>query len=295
MNSISFKQIIRRRTYLGLLIVLGGLTIPVLSGLHALADTSQIRLALSLGGMAAFATALGVLPMLFASEPGVRARTAMLGFGAGVMLAASCFSLLVPAIEHARTLGYSQWHASLAVGLAVLTGAAALMWLDRVLPHEHEIRPPLSIPAEHWRSVLLFVLAVILHNIPEGLAIGIAAAGVDFPHATTLATGIAIQDVPEGLVVGLALHSAGMNKKLAALIGAMSGVVEPVAAVFGALALSRSAALLPWGLAFAAGAMLLIVSHEVIPESHRHRKERYATGGLLLGFVLMLVLDTALS
>ena len=139
------------------------------------------------------------------------------------------------------------------------------------------------------------MLAICLHNLPEGLAIGVAFAGPDGVGAQALATGISIQDVPEGMVVALALRSVGYGRVLSAGLGVLSGLVEPLAAVFGVLVIGLSASLLPWGLAIAAGAMLFVISHEIIPESHRKGHEAYATGGLMLGFVIMMLLDTALS
>ena len=134
-----------------------------------------------------------------------------------------------------------------------------------------------------------------LHNLPEGLAIGVAYAGIDIEKANSLTTGISIQDVPEGLVVALALRGVGYGRLLAAGLGIASGMIEPVGAVLGAAVVTVSSVLLPWGLAFAAGAMLFVVSHEIIPESHRRGHERFATAGLSAGFVVMMFLDTSLG
>ncbi|MNI31588.1 zinc transporter ZupT [compost metagenome] len=134
-----------------------------------------------------------------------------------------------------------------------------------------------------------------MHNLPEGLAIGVGYAGGDPVAGTALATGIAIQDIPEGLVVAVALLAAGYTRTFAVALGMLSGLVEPLGAVLGAAIVGWSAMLLPWGLGFAAGAMLFVISHEIIPESHRKGHEVYATCGLMLGFVLMMLLDTALG
>ena len=139
------------------------------------------------------------------------------------------------------------------------------------------------------------MFAITLHNLPEGLAIGVGYAGNDPLRGTALATGIAIQDIPEGLVVAVALMAAGYKRAFAVALGMLSGLVEPLGAVLGAAVVGWSAALLPWGLGFAAGAMLFVISHEIIPESHRKGHEVHATGGLMLGFVLMMLLDTALG
>ena len=141
----------------------------------------------------------------------------------------------------------------------------------------------------------LFVGAVAIHNLPEGLAIGVGYGGVDATKAHTLATGIAIQDIPEGLVVAIALRSVGYGRVFSAALGALSGLVEPFAAVCAALLMELSTALLPWGLAGAAGAMLYVICHDVVPEAHRHGHCKTASCALVLGFIIMMVLDTALS
>ncbi|MEC5398025.1 ZIP family metal transporter [Uliginosibacterium sp. H1] len=288
------KTTARVRHAFGLSIVVAGAVILLAHAWQAIAVVPAMRAALASGSIAALATALGVLPMLLARAPGRRIHDAMLGFGAGVMLAATCFSLIVPALGAAQSQGHGAWSAALITGGGLLLGAGCLMLLERQLPHEHFFGGAGAESSLRIRRLWLFIFAIVLHNIPEGLAIGVSAAGTDPARSAALATGIAIQDVPEGLVVALALQSAGIRRWPAALLGAASGLVEPIAAVLGAAALSYSAPLLPWGLAFAAGAMLFVVSHEVIPESHRQGHERYATTGLLLGFVLMMVLDTAL-
>jgi ZIP family zinc transporter len=255
--------------------------------------------ALIAGLVAAGATALGTLPVLLAQRVSDRTRDALLGFGAGVMLAACAFSLVVPGLAAAKAQGAGPWQAGAIVGAGFLIGAALLHALDRWVPHEHFIKgfegSQARARALALKRTWLFVFAIALHNLPEGLAIGVAYAGTDPVSAGALATGIAIQDVPEGLVISLALLGAGYGRGVAVGLGAASGLVEPAGAVMGAVVIGLSAGLLPWGLAFAAGAMLWVISHEIIPESHRQGHERLATGGLMLGFVLMMVLDTALG
>ena len=249
-----------------------------------------------LGGLvAAGATAAGTLPVLFARTIPQKMQDSMFGFGAGVMLAASAFSLVAPGITAAEAQGAGPWGAGLTVGAAILLGAAVLLLMDRLLPHEHFIKGREGIEAHRLRRTWLFVFAITLHNLPEGLAIGVGYAGNDPVRGTALATGIAIQDIPEGLVVAVALIAAGYKRAFAVALGMLSGLVEPVGAVLGAAVVGWSAALLPWGLGFAAGAMLFVISHEIIPESHRKGHEVYATCGLMLGFVLMMLLDTALG
>jgi ZIP family zinc transporter len=295
-----------RRT-VGSLIVFGGLAAGLWLIVQQLSDGApHLERAFAGGMVAALATALGTVPILLSQMPSDRTRDTMLGFGAGVMLAACAFSLVVPGIEHARELGMGAWGSAGSVGAAVLLGAALLMGLDRWLPHEHFIKgqeggrrraplPEETARARALRRTWLFVFAITLHNLPEGLAIGVAAAGTDPVGAGALATGIAIQDVPEGLVIALALRGAGYGRGLSVGLGAVSGFAEPIGAVFGAAVMGLSAGLLPWGLGFAAGAMLFVISHEIIPESHRQGHERFATAGLMLGFVLMMLLDTALG
>jgi zinc transporter, ZIP family len=261
------------------------------------ADDPKVAQAFHAGLVAAGATALGTLPVLLSQRLSVRMRDIMLGFGAGVMLAASAFSLVVPGLRAAESLGHDSWGSAGIVGLGILLGAFALVAIDRWVPHEHFIKG-FEGSRERARAIRrswLFVFAISLHNLPEGLAIGVAYAGTDALRAAALATGIAIQDLPEGLVIATALRSAGYGRGFSVMLGAASGLVEPMGAVAGAAVIGLSAGLLPWGLAFAAGAMLFVISHEMIPESHRAGHERWATGGLMVGFVLMMMLDTALG
>ena len=265
------------------------------AGTQLLQGDARMKGAL-LGGMfAALATALGTVPVLLSQQFSQRTYDTMLGFGAGVMLAATSFSLVIPALGAAKAAGSSGWGAGGIVGMGILIGAAALLTIDRLVPHEHFVKGLEGPAARAMKRVWLFVLAISLHNLPEGLAIGVAFAGADSVGATALATGISIQDVPEGMVVALALRSVGYSRFKSAGLGVLSGLVEPLAAVFGVLVIGISASLLPWGLALAAGAMLFVISHEIIPESHRQGHESYATGGLMLGFVVMMLLDTALA
>ncbi|MEC4717713.1 ZIP family metal transporter [Noviherbaspirillum sp. CPCC 100848] len=255
----------------------------------------RIAAALQGGAMPALATFLGTLPVLFAQQFSQRTFDGLLGFGAGVMLAASVFSLIMPALEASGVQGFSAWGAGLITGGGILLGAALLLAMDKLVPHEHFVKGVEGMHAHRLKRAWLFVWAIVLHNFPEGLAIGVAYAGTDNVGATALTTGISIQDVPEGLVVAATLRGVGYGRTTAVGIGAASGLVEPLAAVMGAAVIGISNMFLPWGLAFAAGAMLYIISHEIIPESHRAGHETLATGGLMIGFVLMMLLDTALG
>ena len=214
---------------------------------------------------------------------------------AGVMLAATAFSLIVPGIAAAESLGLTPWSASGLICFGIMLGAFGLYLVDLKLSGaspemlvgtpEHPVIPP---------RIWLFVFAIIAHNIPEGMAVGVSAGG-GMPDADSLAMGIALQDVPEGLVIALVLAGAGMSRVKAFLIGAASGLVEPVFALLCAWLVSLAELLLPLGLALAAGAMLLVVTHEVIPESRRNGHDKLASLGLLIGFCLMMVMDTALG
>ena len=261
-----------------------------------LTEQHQVKNAFVGGLVAALATGIGTLPIMFSRQLSDRITDSMLGFGAGVMLAASVFSLILPGMEILKASSSSSWSAASIMGLSILLGAALLMSMEYLLPHEHFISQTHS----EQQSLLLkrtwlFVFAICLHNFPEGLAIGVGFAGVGNLAGGTLATGIAIQDIPEGLVVAVALLNAGYRKRDCMLIGIASGLIEPVGAVLGAAVITVFSSLLPWGLGVAAGAMLFVISHEIIPESHRKGHETFATGGLMIGFVVMMVLDTALA
>ncbi|OYD48830.1 ZIP family metal transporter [Acidovorax kalamii] len=287
---------LRWRQWLGLGIVLLGMVAAAAQAWQWIASQPTVEAAWWGGLVAALATALGTLPVLLSQRLSERAQDTLFGFGAGVMLAACAFSLIIPGIHAARGAGAGAWGAGATVGGAILLGALVLLWMERLLPHEHFIKGVEGAPASlTLQRTWLFVFAIALHNLPEGLAIGVAHAGGDPLRANALAAGIAIQDVPEGLVVAMALLAAGYRRAMAVGLGMASGLVEPVGAVLGAAVVSASASLLPWGMGFAAGAMLFVISHEIIPESHRKGHEAWATGGLMVGFVVMMLLDTALG
>lgn len=253
----------------------------------------QIWRALQGGLLCALGTALGALPVLFMRSISTRFADTLLGFGGGVMLAATVFSLLIPALGAAEELGFSKWGAGFLASLGLLIGAGALFGLGRFLP-EVQMRAANGELQVLAPNILLFVVAIVLHNIPEGMAVGVSA-GAGLEGADTLAMGIALQDLPEGLIIALVLAGGGMGRGKALLIGAASGLVEPMFAVLCAWLVGVSALLLPWGLSLAAGAMLFAVVHEIIPESHRKGYATEASLGLAAGFCLMMVLDTALG
>lgn len=282
------------RYALGSLLLLAGMTLLAAQGLAWLDLEPRLLRALEGGGLCALGTALGAVPVLVIRRMPQAVSDSLLGFGAGVMLAATAFSLIVPGIAAAEELGLTPWAASGLISFGILLGAFGLYLVDRKVsasPERLVAAPGRPIIAPR---IWLFVFAIIAHNIPEGMAVGVSAGG-GMPDADSLAMGIALQDVPEGLVIALVLAAAGMARVKAFLIGAASGLVEPAFALLCAWLVSLAEMLLPLGLALAAGAMLLVVTHEVIPESRRNGHEKLASLGLLVGFCLMMVLDTALG
>ncbi|VVQ18723.1 Zinc transporter ZupT [Pseudomonas fluorescens] len=279
----------------GSLLLLAGMSLLVAHGLAWLDLEPKLLRALQGGAICALGTALGAVPVLVIRRMPQMLSDTLLGFGAGVMLAATAFSLIVPGISAAEGLGLSPWASSGLVSFGILLGAAGLFMVDRKVSGASpemlvgSLERPV-IPPRIW----LFVFAIIAHNIPEGMAVGVSAGG-GMPDADSLAMGIALQDVPEGLVIALVLAGAGMSRIKAFLIGAASGLVEPVFALLCAWLVSLAELLLPLGLALAAGAMLLVVTHEIIPESRRNGHDKLASLGLLMGFCLMMVMDTALA
>jgi zinc transporter, ZIP family len=245
--------------------------------------------------LAGLATALGALPLLFIKRVSDQTRDGMLGFGAGVMLAASCFSLILPGIDAAQALTGSKTQAALIVAAGLGAGALFLFLSHNLIPHEHFIKGPDSVSSMKLKQIWLFVGAVTLHNFPEGLAVGVGFGGGNLAEGAALALGIGLQNMPEGLVVALAMLTVGYSRMKAFGVALVSGLVEPVGGAFGAGVMTLAQPLLPWALAFAAGAMLFVVSHEIIPESHRNGNESRATGGVLVGFAIMMVLDIALG
>ncbi len=251
--------------------------------------------ALAGSAVAALATAVGALPALFVRRISDRWEAVMLGFGAGVMVAAACFSLILPGIDAGTGILGSKLAGVMTVAAGLLLGAICLLFADKLVPHEH---PAAGRHGPDWmqlRRVWLMVFAIALHNFPEGMAIGVGFAGGDLSVGIPLAAAIAIQDVPEGLVVAVALRTVGYSPWRATAAAALTGLAEPIGAVVGVALSSGFAPLYPLGLGFAAGAMIWVVSHEIIPETHRKGHEQAATLGLIGGFIVMMLLDTALG
>jgi ZIP family zinc transporter len=258
-------------------------------------DMSVIAAGLAGSAAAGFMTLVGAVPVLFGRALPARQEDAMLGFAAGVMLAASFFSLLLPAIENASLLFESRFAPGAIAALGVLMGAATMVVTHHLIPHRHFVQGDQGPVNPKMNKLLLFVAAITIHNFPEGLAMGVGFGTGDLDKAAALATGIGIQNMPEGLAVALALRANGISKWKAFLIAAATGLLEPVGGLVGVSVVSLVEPLLPWALAFAAGAMLHIVSHEIIPETHSRGHQRQATTGMATGFVAMMFLDVTFA
>lgn len=250
----------------------------------------------SYGGLAGFiATAVGALLILLVNQTKQLAQDALLGFAAGMMLAASSFSLILPGIEAAQEMFNNTGLAALLVVCGLGLGALLMLGLDRFVPHEHASTGPRGPEVRRISGIWLFVFAIALHNIPEGMAIGVVFAHGDLSVALPLTTAIVIQDIPEGLAVALALRTTGISYRRAILIAAATGLLEPLGAILGFSIASSLMIAYPLSMGIAAGAMIFVVSHEVIPETHRNGNQTLATIGLMIGFMVMMFLDTALG
>ena len=246
--------------------------------------------ALGVGG----ATVIGALLGFLFKNPSHKFNDIVLSFAAGVMLAAAAFGLILPSLEGGGKLGI------LVAAAGIFTGAIFLNLIDRLVPHLHKMtgadgeeRHPEQ--TARLNKVLLFVIAIAIHNLPEGIAAGVGFGTGDMLQAFTVAGGIALQNIPEGMVIIAPMIAAGMSRRRPFFIALMTGVVEVLGTFIGYFAASISAAILPFALAFAGGTMLYVISDEMIPETHAHGNERGATYALLAGFVLMLAFDVLLG
>jgi ZIP family zinc transporter len=246
-------------------------------------------------------TALGAATVFVTRTVSQKLVAAMMGFAAGVMVAASFWSLLAPAIEMAEASGDLAW---LPAVTGFLAGGAFLFAVDKVLPHLHPGLPMREAEGvkTSWQRAVLLVLAITLHNFPEGLAIGVAFGavasglpGASLTSAIGLAIGIGLQNFPEGIAVAMPLRGEGMSRIKSFWYGQLSAVVEPIAGVLGAAAVLLIQPLLPYALSFAAGAMFFVVVEELVPESQRNGNSDIATLGAMLGFAIMMMLDVALG
>ena len=244
-------------------------------------------------------TALGASLVFFTKEVSRNLLNGLLGFASGVMIAASYWSLLAPAIELSQDLAVPSW---VPAASGFLLGGAFLFLVDKLLPHLHMSQATPEGPKTSWQRSVLLITAITLHNIPEGLAVGVAfgaaAAGIEeagVASAVALALGIGIQNFPEGLAVSAPLRREGWKLGKSFMYGQFSGMVEPVAGLIGAAATILMRPILPYALAFAAGAMIYVVAEELIPESKCEGHSDVPTIGVMLGFAVMMMLDVALG
>lgn len=238
-----------------------------------------------LGTLASFAaglaTALGAIPVFFVHKLNKRMYSAMLGFAAGVMLAASFFSLLLPALSKGNIIQ---------VIFGFVLGVVFLELADKFIPHQHFMGGPEGHPS-HLRRIFLFVLAISIHNFPEGLSVGVAFGAGNLKKAIALAIGIAAQNIPEGTAVALPLRSQGYSKRKSFYIAFLTGMIEPIGGLLGVTLVVLFTNIMPLALSFAAGCMLYVISGEIIPESHREGFGKIATIWLVAGFTVMMVLE----
>lgn len=262
--------------------------------------SSPLGLALLGTGFTFLATALGASLVFFMrKEPGADSQRIFLGFAAGVMIAASVWSLIIPAIEMAQDNGQTGWVPAAA---GFVLGGAFLLLLDKLLPHLHAgSSAPEGLPSSLRRTTML-VFAVTLHNIPEGMAVGLSFAlaakgdeNATLAGAAALAIGMGLQNFPEGAAVSMPLRDEGLSRPRAFVYGALSGIVEPIAGVVGVLLAQTVTGIMPLILSFAAGAMIYVVVEELIPQAHLGEHSNTGTLGVMAGFLVMMVLDVALG
>jgi ZIP family zinc transporter len=260
-----------------------------------LQETSPVVLRAVASLLAGLATGLGALPILMTVRVSAKMQDALLGFGAGVMLSASFFSLILPALEAAEDQGTGRSMAAMIVVTGILIGAGALAILNRVIPHEHFFTGREGRDTRVLTRLWLFVIAITLHNFPEGLAVGVGFGGGNVANGTALAIAIGLQNLPEGLAVAVALLTQHYSRGYAFAVAFAAGLVEPVGGLFdvGVVTLARD--LLSWGMAFAAGAMIFVISSEIIPETHRRGLQQTGTAGLMIGMVLMFYRDVTIG
>lgn len=245
--------------------------------------------------LAGLCTGVGASAIFLVRRLSPRTEDVLLSSAAGVMLAATFFSLLLPGIGYGEDLYANR---SIAVAIVIgglLAGAAALYVIHRYVPHEHFFAGREGPDTAALSRIWLFVIAISLHNFPEGMAVGVGFAGGDIGNGLALATGIGLQNIPEGLAVAASLLAIRYSRARAFLVASLTGLVEPVGGIAGSAAVSVAEPLMPWTLGFAAGAMLFIISDEIIPETHRGGYQNLATFSLLGGFSIMMLLDSTLG
>ena len=250
--------------------------------------TNYILIGIFASLCAGTATGIGALPIFFKKEMSQRFLDVALGFAAGVMLAASAFSLLVPALE-LDTGGV--W----VVSVGFFMGAVVIHLVDRWAPHEYFFKGAEGIETDRLAAVWLFIIAITIHNFPEGLAVGVGFGSEEITMGLVIAVAIGLQNIPEGTAVAFPMVREGYSRRKAFGVATLTGLVEPVGAAIGVIAVSIATGMLGFGMAFAAGAMIFVVSDEVIPESHQFGHERQATFGVIIGFLTMMFLDNFIA
>lgn len=245
--------------------------------------------------VAGLGTTVGALPVLFPIKPSERIEVILLGIGGGIMLAATSFSLILPGTEAAIALGYSEPMSALMMTIGVLLGGGLLWLIHDRFPHEHLFKGQEGPKVANLTRTWLFVAAITLHNFPEGLAVGVGFGAGETTRALSLGLGIALQNIPEGFVVAWSLKNLEYSALYALGISTLTGLVEPLGGIFGASIVIIAQDALPWGMAFAAGAMLFVIVDEIIPDISQKSQGQRGTLGLMLGFAIMMFLDIALS
>ncbi len=260
-----------------------------------MADLHPVLLGTLASALAAVGTAIGASAVFFVHKLDPKVEDMLLSSAAGIMLAATFFSLLLPGLEFGTERFGSEPIAGLVVMAGLAAGALALWAIHRLVPHEHFISGPEGPAHPRLGRIWLFVIAVALHNFPEGMAVGVGVAGVGFFGGAALTLGIALHSIPEGMAVAVSLVAVGYRKLQAFGVGLLTGLLLPVGGLIGSAAVWLAAPLLPATLGFAAGAMLFIISDEIIPETHRRGFQTIATFSLLGGFVLMFLFEATLG
>jgi ZIP family zinc transporter len=242
--------------------------------------------------LAGLATGVGALPALFFKNISKNVFNSMLGAAAGVMLAATAFSLLVPGMNYGNLIWPGRGIYVVSIGM--LIGALFLHFADRQLPHVHFDSVP-DAQLDSFNKIWLFIIAITIHNFPEGMSVGVSFGSGELNNGVVLAVAIALQNIPEGLAVALPLVGLGYKPWRAVAIATLTGLVEPVGGLLGITMVTVFTSILPIAMGFAAGAMLFVISEEIIPETHANGRSRYATFALMIGFIVMMILDNALG
>ncbi len=258
--------------------------------MQLVSNTIFIGILASLG--AGLMTGVGGFPIFFAKNISQKMLDVLLGFAAGVMLAATSFSLIIPSLDYSG----GGIKAALITAFGIIMGALFLDITDKYSPHEHLLDKRMEGGAStSLKKIWLFIIAITIHNFPEGLAVGVGFGDNNIANGLSLAMGIGLQNIPEGLAVAIALVREKYTQKKAFGISLITGLVEPIGGLLGLFLVSLFRPILPFTLAFAAGAMLFVISDEIIPETHQGGYEREATFGVIIGFVVMMILDVTLG